>query len=159
MTQKPDVTVAAVVERHGRFLLVQERVARRLVLNQPAGHLEQGESLLQAVAREAREETGHAFAPRAVTGIYLWRGTDGRSFLRVAFSGELGPRDAAARLDRSIVRTAWLRRDELAARGGELRSPLVLACVDDYLRGVRYPLELLTHVSSGEAAVPAAAAP
>ena len=159
MTHKPDVTVAAVVERHGRFLLVQERVARRVVLNQPAGHLEHGESLLEGVARETLEETGHPFVPRAVTGLYLWRGPDGRSFLRIAFTGELGPRDEAAELDRSIIRTAWLGRDDLAARGAELRSPLVLLCIDDYLRGVRYPLDLLTHVAFGELAARVAATP
>lgn len=158
MNPKPDVTVAAVVERHGRFLLVQERASRRLVLNQPAGHLENGESLIEAVVRETREETGHGFVPHALTGLYLWRAPDGRSFLRVAFTGELGPRDAGAVLDRSIVGTAWLGRDEIAARGAELRSPLVLLCVDDWLRGLRYPLELLTHAGFAEAAARSAVA-
>ena len=145
MNLKPDVTVAAVIERNGRFLIVQERAARRIVLNQPAGHLENGESLPQAVARETLEETGHSFIPRALTGLYLWSGPDGRSFLRIAFTGELGERQGV-QLDRAIIRIAWLDRRELEARSHELRSPLVLLCIDDYLRGARYPLELLNHV-------------
>ena len=158
MAQKPDVTVAAVVERNGRFLVVQERAGRRIVLNQPAGHLEDGESLPHAVARETLEETGHPFEPHAVVGVYLWGGGSGRSFLRVAFAGRLGPRDESAELDRSIIRTAWLTQRELEGRSAELRSPLVLRCIEDYLRGVRHPLHLLTHVEFGEAAVAVAAA-
>ena len=145
MTLKPDVTVAAVVERAGRFLIVQERAARRVVLNQPAGHLEDGESLLQAVVRETLEETGYPFEPQAVTGLYLWRASD-RTFLRVAFAGTVGDRANGVPLDRAIIRTAWITRDQLGQREGELRSPLVLRCIDDYLRGARYPLELLNHV-------------
>jgi len=146
MSFKPDVTVAAVVERDGRFLIVQERAARRIVLNQPAGHLEDGESLLQAVTRETFEETGYPFTPQAVTGLYLWRGSGERTFLRVTFTGSVGERVDAADLDRAIIRTSWFGRDQLCARGTELRSPLVLLCIDDYLRGARYPLQLLSHV-------------
>ncbi len=154
MTLKPDVTVAAVVERAGRFLIVQERAARRVVLNQPAGHLEDGESLVQAVIRETLEETGYPFEPQAVTGLYLWRGPADRTFLRVAFAGTVGDRANGVPLDRAIIRTAWITRDQLHQREGELRSPLVLRCIDDYLRGARYPLELLNHVLG--AAPPAA---
>lgn len=143
MSFRPDVTVAALVERDGRFLIVQERAARRVVLNQPAGHLEEGETLLQAVVRETLEETGHAFEPEALTGLYLWRSPMNRTFLRVAFSGRVQERANGARLDRAIIRTAWLTRAELEGRAPELRSPLVLRCIDDYLRGVRYPLALL----------------
>ena len=146
MALKPDVTVAAIVERDGRFLVVQERAARRIVLNQPAGHLEHGESLLQAVVRETLEETGYPFVPHAVTGLYLWRGPAERTFLRVAFSGSVGDRVNGAPLDRAIIRTAWIRREQLREREAELRSPLVLLCIDDYLRGARYPLELLNYV-------------
>ncbi len=146
MALKPDVTVAAIVERDGQFLMVQERAARRVVLNQPAGHLEDGESLLQAVVRETLEETGYAFVPHAVTGLYLWRGTGHRTFLRVAFAGSVGDRAAGVKLDRAIIRTAWLGVEALRQREPELRSPLVLTCIDDYLRGTRYPLELLSHV-------------
>ena len=146
MALKPDVTVAAIVERDKGFLIVQERAARRVVLNQPAGHLEEGESLVQAVVRETLEETGYAFAPEAVTGIYLWRGPAGRTFLRVAFAGSVGERVNGAELDRAIIRTTWISRERLRDREAELRSPLVLLCIDDYLRGVRYPLGLLNHV-------------
>jgi 8-oxo-dGTP pyrophosphatase MutT (NUDIX family) len=146
MSLKLDLTVAAIAERDGRFLFVQERAARRIVLNQPAGHLEDGESLVAAVIRETREETARAFQPSAVTGLYLWRGPGGRTVLRVAFTGSVGEQDASAALDRSIIRTVWLNRDEAGARSRELRSPLVLQCIDDYLRGVRFPLTLLNHV-------------
>jgi 8-oxo-dGTP pyrophosphatase MutT (NUDIX family) len=154
MSLKPDVTVAAIVEHAGLFLIVQERAARRIVLNQPAGHLEDGESLRDAVVRETLEETGYPFTPQALIGLYLWRGPLGRTFLRVAFAGSVGEREDGARLDRAVIRTAWLGRDQLQDRQAELRSPLVLLCIDDYLRGTRYPLEMLNHVLP--AAVPAA---
>ncbi len=157
MPRKLDITVAAIAERGGRFLFVQERAARRVVLNQPAGHLEPGESLAEAVVRETREETGCGFRPESITGIYLWQGPAGRTVLRVAFAGRAGERDAAARLDRAIIRTLWLDREQLVARTAEHRSPLVLLGVDDYLRGVRYPLELLTHVPAATLALRAAA--
>ncbi|MGH8130392.1 MAG: NUDIX domain-containing protein [Steroidobacteraceae bacterium] len=149
MSVKLDLTVAAITERAGRFLCVQERVARRIVLNQPAGHLESGESLSEAVVRETREETGRDFMPEAITGLYLWRGPAGRTVLRIAFAGSVGERVNGALLDRSIIRTIWLDRQQLSARNGELRSPLVLHCIDDYLRGARYPLELVNHVALG----------
>ena len=146
MSLKLELTVAAIAEDRGRFLFVQERAARRIVLNQPAGHVEPGESLAAAVVREAREETGREFRPTSVTGIYLWQGPAGRTTLRVAFAGSVAERDVAAALDRAILRTLWLDRAELAGRAAEHRSPLVLQCVDDYLRCARYPLELLNHV-------------
>jgi 8-oxo-dGTP pyrophosphatase MutT (NUDIX family) len=146
MSLKLDLTVAAIAERDGRFLFVQERAARRIVLNQPAGHLDDGESLMDAVVRETREETARVFTPQAVTGLYLWRGPGGRTVLRVAFTGSVGEQDESAALDRPIIRTVWLNRDEAGARSRELRSPLVLRCIDDYLRGARYPLTLLNHL-------------
>jgi 8-oxo-dGTP pyrophosphatase MutT (NUDIX family) len=154
MALKPDVTVAAIVERDGQFLVVQERAARRVVLNQPAGHLEEGESLLQAVVRETFEETGYPFMPQVVTGLYLWRGPGERSFLRVAFAGTVGDRVEGVALDRAIIRTAWISRDQLHQREAELRSPMVLLCIDDYLRGARYPLELLNHVLPASSRAP-----
>ena len=146
MPLKLDLTVAAIAEEGGRFLFVQERAARRVVLNQPAGHVEPGEALVDAVVREAREETGRDFRPQALTGLYLWQGPAGRSVLRIAFAGRVGERAAGSMLDRAILRTLWLEPGELAARATEHRSPLVQLCVDDFLRGARYPLEMLASV-------------
>ena len=101
------------------------------------------------MVRETLEETGHAFVPEALTGVYLWRRAGGRTFLRVAFSGRVLERVNGARLDRAIIRTAWLTRAELEHHHEELRSPLVLRCIDDYLRGVRFPLALLNHLGAG----------
>ncbi len=156
MIWKPDVTVAAVAERDGRFLFVEERVRGRAVINQPAGHLEDGESFLEAVVRETLEETGWDFEPRAVVGVYLWRpGDTNRSFLRVAVAGELSSHDPARPLDRGILRTRWMTRDELAAPQLRLRSPLVMRCVEDYLAGARYPCGLINHLISEPAPVAA----
>ncbi len=151
MPFKPHITVAAVIERAGRFLLVEERAARRLVLNQPAGHLEDAESLVEAVVREVREETAHHFRPEALVGIYLWRQpATGDTFLRVAFSGAAEGPDTALQLDREIVRAVWLSREHLAARPNVHRSPLVMRCIDDYLAGCRFPLSLLATLGTGD---------
>jgi 8-oxo-dGTP pyrophosphatase MutT (NUDIX family) len=123
--------------------MVEERVAGQLVINQPAGHVESGETLLHAVIREAREETAWRFIPEALIGVYLWGKTGHPRFLRVAFSGRCDKLDLGRSLDTGIVRTLWLRRDELLARTGDLRSPMVLRGVDDYLSGRRYPLDLV----------------
>lgn len=141
------LTVAAVVERDGKFLLVEERIGERLVLNQPAGHVEAGESLLEAVRRETAEETAWRFTPQALIGIYQWTlpGT-GHTYLRHAFCGTVAEHDPAAVLDDPVVRSLWLGRDELQARADQLRSPLVLACIDDYLAGRRFPLDLFRRV-------------
>jgi len=142
MGRKPDVTVAAIVERDGRFLVVEERINRRLLFNQPAGHVEHGETLLAAVVREAREETAWRFDPQALLGIYLWRNPNSRrEILRVAFTGSVADHDTAQRLDRGIIGTHWLTLEELTARQERLRSPLVLRCVHDYLAGQRHPLD------------------
>jgi len=121
--------------------------ARRTGANQSAGrHLEPGETLQQAVAREALEETAHPFTPTALLGIYLWRRpgpADATTYLRFAFTGELQERIAGRSLDRVIVQTVWLSRQELAQRSSEWRSPLVARCIDDYLSGQRYPLDVL----------------
>ena len=135
MPRTPEVTVAAVTETAGRFLIVEERVNRRLLFNQPAGHVEHGESLLAAVVREAREETAWRFEPAALLGVYQWRNPRGTTVLRFAFTGTVADHDAAQRLDRGIVRTHWLSAGELEARADQLRSPLVLRCVQDYLSG------------------------
>jgi 8-oxo-dGTP pyrophosphatase MutT (NUDIX family) len=151
---KPSVTVATVIERDGRFLLVEEETAEGIRLNQPAGHLDPGESLLAAAARETLEETAFAFTPTQLIGVYLWRSSapwaaDAATYLRFAFTGDLGRHDPGRPLDAGILRTLWLTREEIAARAAEHRSPLVLRCIDDYLAGARYPLKLLfTHPSA-----------
>lgn len=153
MAFRPDVTVAAIIERDGRFLVVEERAARRIVINQPAGHLERGETLLDAVVRETLEETAFALAPQALVGVYLWHSAGAnRTFLRVAFCGSAQGPQAGRKLDRSILRVLWLSREELEARGHALRSPLVLRCVDDYLAGARHSLDLLASLDLEEAA-------
>ncbi len=142
MRCSPEVTVAAVVERDGRFLMVEERIKGRLVLNQPAGHLEDGETLVEAAVREAREETAWQFTPEALVGTYLWRSpADGRSFLRFAFSGTVADFRADQALDTGIVRALWMSREQLLAAPARLRSPLVMRCIDDYLLGKRQPLD------------------
>jgi 8-oxo-dGTP pyrophosphatase MutT (NUDIX family) len=156
MVWKPDVTVATVVERHGQFLFVEERASGRVVINQPAGHLENGETFLDAVVRETLEETAWQFSPTALIGVYVWRPEhQARTFLRVAFTGELGEHDPSRPLDHGILRTRWLTRAQLDEPKLRLRSPLVTQCVDDYLAGVRHPLSLLTHLIAAPASLAA----
>jgi len=140
---RPELTVAAVAEQHGRFLIIEEMVQGRAVFNQPAGHVEPGESLSQAVARETLEEAGWVFVPEFISGIYLWTDTEAqRSFLRVVFSGHLGNHLPDRALDDGILRTLWLSRQDLADRPGKLRNPMVLRSIDDYLQGHRLPADL-----------------
>jgi 8-oxo-dGTP pyrophosphatase MutT (NUDIX family) len=142
MGWNPEVTVAAVVSRDRQFLLVEEEIGGRLVLNQPAGHLESGETLLSAVVRETREETAWRFSPQALVGTYLWRSAgDGRSFLRFAFCGDVDDHQLHQPLDQGVVRAVWLSIDEIQVEKARLRSPLVMRCVNDYLLGQRQSLE------------------
>ncbi len=144
MIWKPHATVAAIVERDGKFLLVEENIEGKRVYNQPAGHLDAGESLLQASVRETLEETAWQFTAEALVGIYLWEQPDNqRTFLRFAFCGSVADHDDKRALDTGIVRALWLRRDELLAMPDKIRSPMVIDCIDDYLAGRRYPLEIL----------------
>ncbi|MBA3595046.1 MAG: NUDIX hydrolase [Polaromonas sp.] len=150
---KPSVTVAAIIEREGKFLLVEEHTQDGLRLNNPAGHLDQGESTFQACVRETLEETAFHFTPDALVGIYMSRfekAVPGKNqalditYLRFAFCGKLGEEVAGQALDEGIVRTLWLSPDEIRACVPLHRSPLLLTCMEDYLAGKRYPLALVT---------------
>jgi 8-oxo-dGTP pyrophosphatase MutT (NUDIX family) len=153
----PEITVAAVAETDGRFLVVEERIDRRLVINQPAGHVEPGETLLEAVVREVREETAWLFTATGLIGVYLWRHPrSGRTTKRFAFTGAVSDHRNEQRLDKGIVGTHWLTRAELKGREPQLRSPLVLRCVDDYLAGHRQPLAAAAGLDLGSALAVAA---
>jgi len=143
----PDVTVAAVIEKNGRFLMVEEHVAGRRVVNQPAGHLERNESLVQAAIRETLEETAWQIEIRALVGIYLWESPmDRQTFLRLAFEGRCRNHEPWRGLDEGICRAVWMTQAEILAAEERLRSPLVMRCIDDYLAGSRYPVDLLNHI-------------
>ena len=141
MIWKPHVTVAAVIERDARFLMIEETVNGKLVVNQPAGHLEPNEALSDAVIRETLEESAWHFTPTQITGIYLWTAPrTNKTFLRVCFTGHCDRHESDRQLDDGILRALWLTREEIARC--QLRSPMVLQGIDDYLTGQRYPLEL-----------------
>ncbi|WP_114649279.1 NUDIX hydrolase [Pseudothauera hydrothermalis] len=143
---KPNVTVAAVIERDGRFLLVEEETAEGLRFNQPAGHLEAGESLPAASVRETLEEAAYHFVPEYLVGIYQWPRPQGDlTYLRFAFGGRVSGQEPGRVLDTGIVRAVWLTPDEMRACRERHRSPLVMQCVDDWLAGRRYALELIRH--------------
>lgn len=146
---KPSVTVAAIIERDGRFLLVEEHTLEGLRLNNPAGHLDPGESPLQAVVREALEETACVFTPDRLVGVYLSRfqrpaTSEDVTYLRFAYGGTVGAADPTRALDDGIVRTLWLTPDELRAGRERHRSPLVLRCIEDWLAGRQHPLDLVS---------------
>lgn len=150
MLTNPHITVSAVIEEAGRFLLVEEEIDGQQVLNNPAGHVEDGESFEAAVIREVQEETARDFEPEGVTGLYLWRRPDAETtFLRVSFHGQARHYNPASPLDDDISRTLWMSRDDIAAETDRLRSPLVLRCIDDYIAGRHYPLDLLTRMPDG----------
>ncbi|MEN9659964.1 MAG: hypothetical protein RL571_3429 [Pseudomonadota bacterium] len=142
---KPNATVAAVIEKDGRFLLVEEFIRGELKLNQPAGHIEYGESIVDAAIRETLEETAHYFEPRALLGIYQWSPPEQPelTYLRFSFSGVVMGVDEGRALDSDIERAVWLTREEIVARVSQHRSPLLLECIDDYLAGRCYSLEIL----------------
>ena len=156
---KPSVTVAAVIERDGRFLLVEEESAQGLKLNNPAGHLDPGESPLQGCVREVLEETACQFRPEALVGVYLARTVRPASgeditYLRFAYCGQVGEPEVGRALDHGIVRTLWLTPQEIRASQGRHRSPLLLQCLEDYLAGRRFPLDMVTTLASMAHPVP-----
>jgi len=143
------LTVAAVVERDGRFLCVEERIDGVLRINQPAGHLEPGESLVQGVIRETLEETAHEFTPHGLLGIYRWQHPDkGLTYVRVAFTGAVGDARSHLHLHVGIERVLWMTLAELRACRTRHRSPLVMRCVEDFAAGPRYPLDLLRDIEA-----------
>jgi ADP-ribose pyrophosphatase YjhB (NUDIX family) len=143
---KPNVTVAAVIEQDGKFLLVEEETTRGALYNQPAGHLEPDESLIASVIRETLEETAHHFVPRALLGVYHYRYQPNNvTYMRFAFTGEVAGSEAGRKLDTGIIRAVWMTADEVRASSARHRTPLVTRCVEDYLSGRRYPLDLITH--------------
>ena len=147
MIWKPNVTVAAVIEQEGKFLLVEEdQQDLGVQLNQPAGHLEPSESIIQGCIREVLEETAYTFQPQWLIGIYQWHSTaTDTTYLRFALSGFVTEFDANQKLDVGILRASWFDLEEIQRRKSHHRSPLVLRCIEDYLAGKRYSLDIFTH--------------
>jgi 8-oxo-dGTP pyrophosphatase MutT (NUDIX family) len=147
MQWKPHATVAAIVEQNGKFLLVEEVTDRGNRVNQPAGHLEDNESLLEAVVRETLEETAYTFEPTALLGIYHWKHEhNATTYLRFAYIGNVTAHQAELKLDDGIIRAVWMTADEIRANAALMRSPQVLICIEDYLNGQHYPLSVVTHL-------------
>ncbi len=144
---KPNTTVAAIIEQNGKFLLVEEITDRGNRFNQPAGHLEDGETLIQAVIRETMEESAYEFVPDALLGIYHWKHThNDTTYLRFAFIGKVGKHYPMQELDTGIVQAVWMDIDEIRDKAGLMRSEQVLSCIEDYLAGKSYPLEVITNL-------------
>ena len=151
MIWKPHATVAAIIERDNKFLMVEELVHNKRVFNQPAGHLEPNENLIDAVIRETREETAWCFEPQFLVGVYLWKNeasgqSSENSFLRFAYCGSCSDFAQNQPLDEGIEETHWLSKEDLQQRSSQLRSPLVMECIDDYINGKRFPLEITRQV-------------
>jgi ADP-ribose pyrophosphatase YjhB (NUDIX family) len=144
MQWKPNVTVAAIAEDNGRFLLVEEDADNHIVFNQPAGHLEKNESLIDAIKREVREETAWLFEPEYLVGVYLYPNPRiDIVYLRFCFAGKCIQHDPALELDKGIIRPVWMTRTEIEKNLERMRSPMVLTCINDYLSGKRYSLDIL----------------
>ncbi|HLD09738.1 MAG TPA: NUDIX hydrolase, partial [Methylophilaceae bacterium] len=143
MIWKPNTTVAAIVEQDGKFLLVEEETTDGVRLNQPAGHLENGETMLQAVVRETSEETAYDFTPEFLLGVYHWRHPNkDLTYLRFAFIGSVSNHRPTQKLDDGIIRAVWMGLDEIRANAAIHRSPKVLTCIEHYLAGQRFPLSV-----------------
>ena len=144
---KPNTTVAAIIERDNKFLLVEEITERGNRFNQPAGHLEDGETLVQAVIRETMEEAAYEFTPEFLLGVYQWKHTlNDTTYLRFAFIGKAGVHYPMQELDEGIVQVVWMDIDEIRDKANLMRSPQILTCIEDYLAGKRYPLEVITNL-------------
>jgi 8-oxo-dGTP pyrophosphatase MutT (NUDIX family) len=156
MIWRPDLAAAAIVQRDNRFLIVEENIRGALVFNQPAGHVDDGESIIDAVVRETLEETAWHFKPRSLLGLYLWRNpANGHSILRVAIAGDVTHHEPDRRLDVPVVAAHWMERQALLAQPSKLRSPLVMRCIDDYLAGQRHDLSALNYLTAQPVAVTA----
>ena len=148
VVSRPAITVATIVERDGKYLFVEEETRAGRKLNQPAGHLESGESLPAAAVRETLEETAWSVTPTALVGIYRWEAADnGATFVRFTFAADARTHDPLRVLDVGIVRAVWLTYDEVVARRHDHRSPLVQRCIDDYRAGARWPLTFVKEVA------------
>lgn len=144
---KPHSTVAAIIEQNGKFLLVEEATGRGNRFNQPAGHLEDNETLIEAVIRETLEESAYDFVPTALLGIYHWKHPhNDTTYLRFAFIGKVGTHYPDRQLDDGIIRAVWMSADEVREKSALTRSPQVLTCIEDYLNGTSYPLEVITNL-------------
>ncbi len=144
MSDEIHITVATIIERDGKFLMVEEESRGEKVINQPAGHVENGETLIDAAIRETFEETGWHIQINHLVSLYRWRLPEsGETYFRVAFAAHLHEHDADQQLDDGILRTIWLSQEELQQESDRLRSPMVLRCIEDYLADVRYPVELI----------------
>lgn len=151
MRWKPNVTVAAIVEHDQKFLLVEENADDRIVFNQPAGHLEKDETLIEAVKREVLEETAWEFIPQFIVGIYMYPNQHSSiSYLRVCFSGICNKHHPEQALDDGIIKAVWFNEEEIKHNRDKMRSPIVSDCINDYLSGKNFPLELLNHYLSDE---------
>lgn len=154
MCWKPNVTVAAIVERDQKFLLVEENADDRIVFNQPAGHLEKDETLIEAVKREVLEETAWEFIPQSIVGIYMYPNHHSDiTYLRLCFSGTCEKYHPEQALDDGIIQTVWFSQEEIKQNMDRMRSPMVSQCINDYLSGKNYPLKLLNRVLPDEAIV------
>lgn len=148
MSWHPHATVAVVVEKEGKFLLVEEESSGQVVFNQPAGHIEENETFIEAASRETLEESAWHVEPKYLIGFYVYKsGSNNTTYHRACYYAEAIRHEADLKLDQGIIRAVWLSRDEIAALGDRLRSPMVLKCIDDYLAGNQYPLELIHEYS------------
>lgn len=147
MQWKPHATVAAIVEDNGKFLLVEETTDRGNRFNQPAGHLEDNESLIEAVVRETLEETAYTFKPESLLGVYHWKHEhNNTTYLRFAYIGSVSNHNPTQALDEGIIRAVWMTIDEIRSQSHLMRSPQVLTCIEDYLTGQQFPLAVITHL-------------